>query len=165
MPWIEGTERTRTLITNIARDFHSKKPSTRHVDYSIKTGWNSELLTDEQGDVFRNVSIIYLPGINAAIGNKTGNMLIGKPWFMSIKKAVRKICDFLEKIQPEKLSTAKVVESESSYTWHNPMTSGPTPDFSKFVEILDVNGTKVQRTITGNNHLWSSDCLDAYKTL
>lgn len=162
---IAGTEQTKSLITNIVSDLHSKRPLTKHVDYSITVNKDSTLLTDENGDFFRNVSIIYLKGIQAAIGNKTGNILINqKPLLISTEEVIKKICGFLEKIQPQNLKRANVI-NETSDTITEANSLGLTPDFSKVTQDLKSDGLKVRRTITGSNNTWSGECFEEYKTL
>lgn len=162
---IAGTEQTRSLITNIIGDFHSKRPLTKHVDYSITMNRNSTLLTDENGDTFRNVSIIYLKGIQAAIGNKTGNILINqKPLLVSTEEAIKRICVFLEKIQPQNLKKASII-NEASDTIPEVNSLGLTPDFTKVTQDLKSDGLKVRRTITGSNNTWSGERFEEYKTL
>lgn len=162
---VAGSVTTKLLITNIVKDFHLRKPLTKHVDYSVIVGKNSTLLTDENDDTPRNVSIVYLKGIQAAIGNKTGDILIKrKPLLMSVNKAVQKIYGFLEEIQPKKLSEASVIDTDS-YISHNEGSLKLTPDFSKISETLELNGVKIKRNITGSNNAWSYECFEEYKTL
>lgn len=162
---VAGTDTTKALITNIVKDFKLRRPLTSHVDYSITVGKNSTLLTDENGNNFRNVSIIYLKGIQAAIGNKTGNILIGKkPAFMSIQAAAQKVCDFLEKIQPKNLSKAEPIETYS-HILNTPGELNLTPDVSKVTETLKLKGETVKRDITGANGCYSGECFNEYKIL
>lgn len=162
---VAGTDTTKALITNIVKDFKSRRPLTSHVDYSIAVGKNSTLLTDENGDKFRNVSIIYLKGIQAAIGNKTGNILINrKPTFVPMLAAVQLVCDFLEKIQPKNLSKAEFVETDSYISYASDALS-IIPDFSKVTDTLKLEGKTVKRNVTGSNSVSSGECFEEYKTL
>lgn len=162
MPRIEGTERTRALIGNIVKDLHSKRPQENHVDYIISTGVLSELRTSEQGDKFRNVSIIDLGRIHAVIGNKTGNILMSKPLLMTKNGAVKRICIFLEAIQPERLDSAKITHVETdSFRGKD----GPAYDRSSVSHTFQIGWEKIKRTIAACNNMWSGECCDAYKTL
>ncbi len=154
---IVGSSSTKALINNVVGVFNSSKLAARHVDYSVSVGKNSVLFTDEDDSTFRNVSLIYLKGIQAAIGNKTGNILISKkPWLMSAKRALQKISNFLEKIQPENISKAELIKTE---------TSKCVPDFDKISQTLELNGTKIKIDITGSNTIGLGECFEPYKTL
>lgn len=165
---IDGNETTKKLIGNIINDFRQERPSNSHVDYDIylKNGLNhATLLTDENAGNFRNVSILYFNGIMAAIGNKTGNILIQqKPRFISENKVLQKICDFLSLIQPENLKNAKKIERFKEL-YNNKEELGLTPDFISIKQNFQINKTRITKSITGDNNRSSIECVDEYKTL
>lgn len=158
---IKGNENTKRLINNIVTNLQKEKPSTSHVDYSLmsisRKSAHSELLTDENNGVLRNVSILYVKGrkIQAAIWNKTGDIQINyKPWFMSIKSAVSKISKFLEDLQPENLVNAKA----------KPSLNIKHPDYAIKTEQLIVNPKqKIQKKIVGSNCTATREIRSEYK--
>lgn len=158
---IMGNENTKRLINNIVSSLQKEKPSTNHVDYSLMSisdkSAHSELLTDENNGVIRNVSLLYVKGrqIQAAIWNKTGDIQINyKPWFISIKSAISKISKFLEELQPDNLVNAKL----------KPSLNIKHPDYSIKTEQLIVNPKqKIQKKIVGSNCTKTWEVTDEYK--
>lgn len=138
---INGTETTRRLIGNTVNELRKGRPNSRHVDYVVslsKNRRNSELLTSENDGIMRNVSILYINDssffnrIEAAIGNKTGNVLIGeKPFFMSAKRAFKKVQEFLAQLQPENLAKAEKIKSEQK-VYKSFITLKTSADFGRF---------------------------------
>lgn len=162
---INGTERTKKLIGNIVTDFQKRKPIQNHVDYfaTLNQGnERSQLLTDENSGALRNVSILYLKvageRIQAAIGNKTGNILIEqKPPFMSLKEAKTRILSFLEKIQPEKIAKSKEIVSKTE----NLSDIG----FTKSTLDTTIGDFEIHEEIRGSNSACSGESFEEYKTL
>jgi len=116
---INGTETTKKFIKAIVGDLQKKKPvkqylsSDFYIDYSTKKGF-STLCTDENSGVMRNISLLRINynktfnKVEATIGNKTGNILIeDKPFYMTQKKALKLVMNFLENLQPENLANPK----------------------------------------------------------
>ena len=163
MTRIEGTPRTRALIGAIVRDLHAKRPATSHVNYNISIPRKGELITFEEGKDFRNVSIILLGEIRAAIGNKTGNLLLEeKSRFMTEKKALRKVVDFLETINPARRSNPKLTSTQIQFDQGKLKTA----HFSSMDEEQFKIGEKTMiRTITGTNNLHYTEADETYKTL
>lgn len=156
---IEGTESTRKMIGNIVEDLQKRRPQKNHVDYFMtlrEKRTRSEFLTDDNKGTLRNVSLFYLNNyrIHGAVGNKTGNILITqKPFFMSAKKAVEKIQDFLAKLQPEKRAEAKRVSAKSD-----------KPDFDFEESELDATFDKfsIHQKVQGSNNCKSWEVFDEY---
>ncbi len=154
---INGTTQIKTLIRNIVTDLNNVKVTNSHVDYSIALAKNNKtkcsLLTDKNGDNLRNVSILNVNRIRAAIGNNTGNILINyKPFFMSTKKAVSKICKFLELIQntPKKCIKPYKVEFNEA-------------NFSLRKKQYDFNEkNKLVTEITGSDSTKTWECFEEY---
>lgn len=111
------TERQR-LIQSIVKDLKNKEPHTNRIEYYYtlkgkKRG--SSYLSEEQNGIFRDVSILHVnysktlfQGIEAVMGNKTGRVFLErKPVFMTARRALKKLDEFLRKLQPENLENPK----------------------------------------------------------
>lgn len=95
--------------------------------------------------------------IEAAIGNKTGNILIDKkPKFMSIETACSKISEFLEQLQPENIAKAKKIV---------PKTENYNFDFAESNLDALFDGFRIHESINGYDGGSSKECFEAYKSL
>jgi len=168
---INGTETTRNLVKSIVKDFKKNKPSMSHVDYSVSLRDKrhiSSLSTDENNGVIRNVSILYVnipkhfQGIHAAIGNKTGNILIHqKPFFMSSKKALKKILTFLSELQPE--NQTKPVKVSSNIKHFGPIEAKSSSNYH--VMTSEFKNSTLKKNIGGSNSTVTVEVFEPYKTL
>lgn len=165
---ILATAERQKLIQNIASDLHNQKPKGKYVDYfytlkAEKRG--ASLTTDESENAFRRVSILHINysnilfnGIEATIGNTTGNIAsLKKPLFMSTKKALRKIDEFLRKLQPENLKKAKSIEK-------NP-DNIESEVYSDIKEVADFESYKITKHFIGSDSGSRRESNQLYKTL
>jgi len=165
---VNGTVGTRKMIKNISNQLHKQRPNRADIDYSITLSnkHHTSSLTTGEGlysenytQAFRNISLLYVNssklsnGIHAAIGNKTGNILIhDKPFFMSTKKAVKKIQEFLAQLQPENLGKPqKVSTATSNYS-----------DYIKTKSSQEFKNFKIEKIIEGSNSSHSGEILESY---
>jgi hypothetical protein len=148
MQRIEGVEGARVLINGVVDGLYSCRLPKRHVRYEIRTNNRFKLLTDEQGDTFRNVSIIDLnQRRDVVIGNRTGNMLV--PDALLPAKTINQVLQFLEMIQPGKL--ADLINSSKPYP-------------NRVVDTFRVDGEEITRTIIGSDG-YSWEIVPEYITL
>jgi len=118
---IEGTDATKKMIKAIVQNARKDRPNTKYVDYTInleKKFEHSDLSTFEYQGVVRNVSnlninpLSFPSGIKAAIGNVSGAIDIESiPFYMSTKKAQKKIMNFLTQLQPENRTNSKMIKT------------------------------------------------------
>lgn len=165
MKLVVGTDETKELIENIVRNFQALKPNTLHVDYSVTVLKNkASLVTEENSGIMRNVSIIKIKGLHLAIGNKSGDLIIRKkPFLMSENKVLKKVTDFLMKIQPENLAKSKKIEKDvfSDYS----IFEEKQAEFSKIKHTFYLGRERIQRVIGGSNVQGMDECVQDYKFL
>lgn len=137
---IPATAERQRLIQGIVKNLKSKGPSNSRIEYyyTLKAKQRgSSFLSEEQNGIFREVSIlnvnyskILFAGIKTVMENETGNVVFQhKPFLMSQKRALRKIDEFLRKLQPESLEKRKygiasVEHSDSSVRVERDMDFG-----------------------------------------
>lgn len=155
---INGTDTTRRLIGNIAKDFQDFKPSTSRTSYEIDTyrsenGIMSSLEMRKRDGEFENFSFLRGKWGIALIDNNNGDIFIGyKSLFTPAKKVVSKILAFLEIIQPENISRAKATKPSNGYIYSTP--DGLTPTHLTVLEqYFEQSGTKINKTIIGDERL------------
>lgn len=160
---IMGSGVSKTMIKNVISDIQTRRPASRFVDYSVELTEGkrvSKLYTNDDEGKLRNYSRILLGKIIADIGNKSGRIAIQKkPLLMSCKKAAKKVEEFLEKIQPQKLFKANDIKISGGRI--GTIDSSDSFEFMKFrKESFD--GYEVSRTAsmgTGGRIPSSSDNL------
>ena len=167
IPRVKGTDITKKAIVSIVKDLQKNKPTQKHVDYliSLKSkSRNVELVTDENKGELRNISILRInaskafSSIRAAIGNTTGDLLLEeRPFFMSTKKALKKIEEALTQLQPEnRINPQKVSAKTPRYNSQSYNRFETKEHFEKF----DI----VSRT-DGSDSTESFEFFDPYKVL
>lgn len=167
---IEGTETTRTLIQNILARIQKDKPQMSHIDYKVKLEKKvtdtAELSTYENEGVLRNVSLIdinplfpFSKNIKAAIGNKTGNILLEeKPFFMSTKKALKKIEQFLTNLQLKSRLGFKGLDKD--------VNDFGRPEQMKVIKLKEkYKNFDVTSTVDASNSRYSAEASDVYQAL
>lgn len=166
---IEGNETTKKLITDILKVAQKNRPPMKHVDYSVSLidkHNTSELHTDENNGILRNISIINInplypirKSIKAAIGNQTGNILLEeKPLFMSTKKTLKKIQEFLTNLQlANRNRLMSITQDANDYGSPETMKVIKTTEKYKNFDIIN--------KIDASNYQHSSEVFEPYKTL
>lgn len=115
---IPATAERQRLIRGIVKSLKSKEPNNNLIEYSYtleRKKRGSSYSSEEQNGIFRDISILHINysttlfrEIIAMIGNKTGRVFFEKkPVFMSAKKALKKIDEFLRELQPDNLRNSK----------------------------------------------------------
>lgn len=114
----------------------------------------------------RNVSLIninplfpFSKNIKAAIGNKTGNILLEeKPFFMSTKKAFKKIEEFLTNLQLKSRIGFKGLEKDAN--------DFGRPEQMKVIKVKEkYKKFDITSTIDASNSKYSAEASDVYQTL
>lgn len=152
---IAGTSATRELIKPIIVGLQSRRPSTRYVGYSISEQGGLKLLTHEMDGVPRNISVVYSDeaGIDALIGNTTGNMIITlRNWGINIADATQKVRAFLQMVQPEKLSKANAI-------------NGITLQGNRSSQHFSIDGRLVHVGVDSSDVVQVHECWPEYMTL
>lgn len=98
----KGVNCKQGITRIINKTLSSKKINYSHYDYAVDIFSNgrhkAQLITDENNNKLRNISLVFLNTkkafgfVKAAIGNKTGNIaVVHKPWWMKLKTAEKKV--------------------------------------------------------------------------
>lgn len=148
---IKGTDHRRKMMASILNDLHAKKPKDKPADYTLRlfkdnfAYSDASLITQETSEgKFRNVSILRVNGIEAAIGNRTGNISFniegkGKEYLKAVKKATKDILAFLEALQPKNRIKPKDT-SNNTYTHFDFKKSTTDEKFQKIKLNPTING-------------------------
>lgn len=160
---VYGTPARKQMVTNVVENLRKIRPAGEHIDYELQLENNfgySRLITSEYRGHLRNISQLCINdsflsgGIEAVIGNKTGAVDIEKiPFFMSTKKAMKKITRFLELLQQE--NRVNPIATETL-----PVESKNTV---KMQEVFDKY--KLQTTINSSESKATFERVPRYRTL
>lgn len=135
VPQIKG------LVSNVARDISGK---SSQISGNMEISAGNSVLSSEIGNATMNFVHLTVQEKNinkliiAQVNDATGEMNIAlKPLFMGTKKAIQRVRDFLERIQPQNISTAEVLKNTR------------TPDRNGWVHVIqkfNASGTIIKRT-------------------
>lgn len=154
---IDATPRSKQLIGNFikaAKEIPGLPADKTHLHYSLYRSAgkeNSLILTDlYKNKPEANSNKLMLNGIEASINGDTGNITLEKKpfWYIGkkgIQKAVKKIMDFLEYIQPENLAKKTEIKQPEKQNCARPYIESWTTR-TRVLET-EVNGKKIQETI------------------
>lgn len=154
MPRVIAVDRSKLLVGNIVKDLRARQPLTDHAEGVIVVGKSAFLINNDSQNA--NTSRISVKGAKADINNETGEITVSeKPLFMFMSTVKANFQSFLEKIQPSRLATARVIDTEK------PSRKGLTI----VSETLELEGEKIQRIVTGYNDDFSPTSTLSKKSL